>query len=111
MLKGPSPDAPRPPRTQVVTHLPVQISAFLDLGLWILYLFLQSFSPGVHTLDNVCGMLDSVSSGCDGAATSMAPADHTKAAAAAAATATAIALPAVKRVEGREIAGALRGES
>lgn len=94
---------------QVVTHLLVQVSAFLDLGLWILYLFLQSCS-GVHTLDNVCGMLDSVSSGCDGAATSMAPADNTNAVAAAAATATAIELPAVKCVEGREI-GAFLGNS
>ena len=59
MLRGPSPGEPSPPRMQVVTHLMVQDSAFLDLGRWILA-FLQSCTDG-HSPDSVCGMLDSVS--------------------------------------------------
>lgn len=59
MLSGPSPGDPSPPRMQVLTHLVVQDSAFLDLGRWILG-FLQSFRVG-HSPDSSCGMFDSVS--------------------------------------------------
>ena len=58
-LKGPSPGEPSPPRMQVVTHFIVHDSAFLDFGFCIL-VFLQSLG-NVHSLDNVCGMLDRVS--------------------------------------------------
>ncbi|KAL0334288.1 UNVERIFIED_CONTAM: hypothetical protein Sangu_1585000 [Sesamum angustifolium] len=113
MFKGPSPGEPYPPKMQVLTHFLVQVSAFLDLGRWILYLFLQSFCSGVHTLDNVCGIFESVSSGCFGAATSIAPADNTNAAVAAAET-TAPAIRwrtrAVMRVEARG-KGTLLGNS
>lgn len=87
---------------QVDTHLLVHFSAFLDFGRWILA-FLQSFCSGVHTLDNVCGIFDRVSSGCCGAATSIAPAptitENTIAAAAAVVVATLIRRPLVMRAE------------
>lgn len=60
MLRGPS-----SPRMQVLTHLMVQDSAFLDLGLWILPFFLQSPWPCCDEHcppDSVCGMFDRVSS-------------------------------------------------
>jgi hypothetical protein len=61
-LSGPSPGEPSPPRIQVVTHLIVHDSAFLDLGRWILA-FLQSLGDtDAHSPpDSVCGMFDRVS--------------------------------------------------
>lgn len=61
-LRGPSPGEPSPPRIQVVTHLIVHDSAFLDLGRWILA-FLQSLGDtDAHSPpDSVCGMFDRVS--------------------------------------------------
>ncbi|CAI0442027.1 unnamed protein product [Linum tenue] len=47
----------------VLTHLTVQVSAFLDLGLCILIAFLQSFpSSASHSPASVCGTFPSVSS-------------------------------------------------
>lgn len=63
-LKGPSPGEPSPPLIQVVTHLIVQDSAFLDFGFWI-RAFLQSLGK-MHSPDSVCGMLARVSP-CSGA--------------------------------------------
>lgn len=65
-LKGPSPGEPSPPLMQVVTHLIVHDSAFLDFGFCILA-FLQSLG-NVHSPDKVWGMLDRVS-GSSAAAT------------------------------------------
>ncbi|GMH06671.1 hypothetical protein Nepgr_008511 [Nepenthes gracilis] len=59
-FRGPSPGDPSPPRMQVVTHLMVHASDFLDLGRWILG-FLQS-SAAAHSPDSRGGMFDRVSS-------------------------------------------------
>ena len=56
ILSGPSPS---PPRMQVLTHLTVHFSAFLDLGRCILCFLLSS--P-----DNICGTFDRVSPSCGG---------------------------------------------
>ena len=78
MLKGPSPGEPSPPLMQVVRHLTVHDSAFLDLGRWILG-FLQSLADA-HSPESVWGMLDSVS---ESWGTSAAPAAEIITAAAA----------------------------
>ncbi|OMO73895.1 hypothetical protein COLO4_26807 [Corchorus olitorius] len=58
---GPSPGEPSPPLIQVVTHLLVHVSAFLDLGRWILA-FLQSLDDGdAQSPERVSGMLLNVS--------------------------------------------------
>lgn len=87
ILRGPSPGDPKPPLMQVLTHLTVQVSAFLDLGRWIRG-FLQSSLPEteLHSPDKVCGTLDSVSLS---APASAATADNTAADAAAATAAVA----------------------